>query len=641
MPGGIVDEVAVYTNILTSTQVSTHYATASSGNYPQTITNDGALLYYRMDCQSYTNPPTTSYPVVVNYGSAPVLGAYQSGIVPGGVSGPPIPTLGSNVVAAPGNGIFSCVDANTDPTFNVTSTNKFTAMIWFRAYPAEPRVQTVMSHGITNWAMNLDGTTGRIVWNTGAGGNVTSANVLNDGIWHFLVGVEDGRTNYLYVDGSLNASAPLATTNGLTGELGAHVYLGGNQDVASALYNTRYLDGAVAEAALFTNALTAAQVLQVYQASFLTGAPFIVTNVVSPFLVMPGYSISNSVSVLGQAPLSYHWTYNGFNLTDNGHITGSQTNVLMITSAVTNDAGNYQVIITNNLGSATSSVAPLIIGSLPVVFNGSGPGWQLNQSGTHTTTAITNGLLTLSDSSGSQARSFFFQYPQYIGAFIASFTYQASGNIAADGVSFCIQNDLRGPSALGGQGGLLGVSGIVPSAEVELDVYSVAGVGYAFQTNGATGGYLGTGSVNLKSGDPIGVNIYYADGQMSLSLTDAVTSASFTTNLQVGDLTEVVSNQVAYVGFTGADGGSTAIQTITNFVFVSIPPVGVEAITSNSGQVFWPAVITGYQIQQNGDLSTTNWTYMTNAVSVANGLNQVAVPLNNSNAFYRLILPGH
>ncbi|HEX3993185.1 MAG TPA: hypothetical protein VHX39_18585, partial [Acetobacteraceae bacterium] len=384
---------------------------------------------------------------------------------------------------------------------------------------------------------------------------------------------------------------------------------------------------------------TSGQVLQVYQASFSTGAPFIVTNVVTPFLVMPGYSVSNSVAVIGQAPLSYHWTYNGATLADNGHITGSQTNVLMIASATTNDGGNYQVIITNSLGSATSSVAPLIIGSLPIVFNGSGPGWRLSQSGTYSAPGITNGLLTLTDGGGSEARSFFFQYPQYIGGFIASFTYQAGGNKAADGAAFCIQNDPRGPSALGGAGGGLAVSGIIPSAELELHIYSPGGVGFGFNTNGNTGGYITNLPVNLASGDPIGVSIYYANDQMSLTMTDAVAATSYSTNFTVGDLTAVVSNMVAYVGFTGASGGSTAVQTISNFTFVSIPPVGIESLTTSSGQVIWPGVITGYKLQQNGDLTSGNWQYMTNSVSVSNGLNRVAVPMNSSNVFYRLILP--
>jgi hypothetical protein len=195
------------------------------------------------------------------------------------------------------------VDANTDPSFNITGTNKFSAMVWFKGDPADPRVQTIMSHGVNNWAMNLDGTTGRVIWNTFSGGNVTSTTVLNDGNWYFLVGVDDGRTNYLYVNGVLNASAALAS--GLTGEPSAHVYLGGNQDFTSVLNNVRYLSGVVAEAALFTNALTAAQIQAIYNpapptislmlsggnaAITYTGTLMSSTNVAGPYNTVTGAS---------------------------------------------------------------------------------------------------------------------------------------------------------------------------------------------------------------------------------------------------------------------------------------------------------------------------------------------------------------
>ena len=58
-------------------------------------------------------------------------------------------------------------------------------------------------------------------------------------------------------------------------------------------------------------------------------------------------------------PLSFQWQFNGNNLADNGHITGSQTNALSITNVQMTDAGNYQVIVTNSYGSITSSVAVL------------------------------------------------------------------------------------------------------------------------------------------------------------------------------------------------------------------------------------------------------------------------------------------
>lgn len=284
--------------------------------------------------------------------------------------------------------------------------------------------------------------------------------------------------------------------------------------------------------------------------------PIIWTNVQTPFWVAVGGAVSNSIAVVGSPPLSYQWQFNGVNLTDNGRITGSQSNVLSIASAQGVDAGGYQVIVTNNYGSITSSVATLtVVGIQPIGFNGYGPGWTTNQAGSYSTPAISNGLLTLTDGAHNEARSFFFDYPQYIGAFEAAFTYQAGGSAAADGVTFCLQNDPRGASALGGIGGAYGVGtngaqpDITPSAELELNIYplSAFGTGYCFETNGIIGTNAPPGSVNLTNG-PVDISIYYANGQMALTFSNEHSAAVFSTNLTVGDLTQVLGANTAYRG---------------------------------------------------------------------------------------------
>ncbi len=263
---GLEDEVAVYTNLLTVTQINNHYAagTNSGGNYKQTVQNDHPLLYYRMDNPAFTNPAPSLYPTAYNYGSAPPNGAYLPGVVPGGVSGPTMTAVGADLVAAPINGVISCVDAGYDSSFNPSGTQPFTAMTWFQTYPSDSRLQTIMSHG-QNWSMNLDGTTGRIVWNLGSGGNLTSASVLNDGNWHFVAAVYDGTTSYLYADGgTLNNSVSAGT---LTGDMADDVYLGGNAAFTAVGSNAQYFAGAMAQAALFTNALTSTQIQQIYNAA--------------------------------------------------------------------------------------------------------------------------------------------------------------------------------------------------------------------------------------------------------------------------------------------------------------------------------------------------------------------------------------
>jgi hypothetical protein len=260
------DEVAIYTNLLSADRIMDHYNAGADpvtyGAYNTNVLADQPMLYWRMDCPGYTNPPAALCPPAVNFGSAAVNGAYLAATVPGGLPGPTNSVLGSNSVAAIINGVVSCVDAGVDPSFNPTGTNKFTAMTWFRTYPADDRLQTIMSHGATNWSLNLDGTTGHVVWNLYSGGQVTSTTVLNDGNWHFVAGVYDGATSHLYVDGAQNNSATVSAK--IAGEPNANLYLGGNVDFNLVGNNEQYFAGALSQAAFFTNALTAAQIQSLY-----------------------------------------------------------------------------------------------------------------------------------------------------------------------------------------------------------------------------------------------------------------------------------------------------------------------------------------------------------------------------------------
>jgi hypothetical protein len=78
-----------------------------------------------------------------------------------------------------------------------------------------------------------------------------------------------------------------------------------------------------------------------------------------------GSPASITVSASSPYALSYQWQQNGTNLADNSNITGSTTATLNIAGAVSTNAGNYTVVITNQYssqyanGAITSSVAVL------------------------------------------------------------------------------------------------------------------------------------------------------------------------------------------------------------------------------------------------------------------------------------------
>jgi hypothetical protein len=83
-----------------------------------------------------------------------------------------------------------------------------------------------------------------------------------------------------------------------------------------------------------------------------------------------GFSTKFTAKIKGTPPLSYQWFKDGVALVDGAKVSGSQTNVLIISNLRTTDAGAYALKVSNRVGSVTSSNATLIV----VGHHGSGGG---------------------------------------------------------------------------------------------------------------------------------------------------------------------------------------------------------------------------------------------------------------------------
>src|SRR5208283_2588622 len=85
--------------------------------------------------------------------------------------------------------------------------------------------------------------------------------------------------------------------------------------------------------------------------------------------VVVGSNTTFAIKAIGTTPLHFQWqTTNGTVLVNGGRITGATSNLLTISATQTNDSGGYQVVITNVVGSATSSIAVLTVLSSPVIL---------------------------------------------------------------------------------------------------------------------------------------------------------------------------------------------------------------------------------------------------------------------------------
>ena len=350
------------------------------------------------------------------------------------------------------------------------------------------------------------------------------------------------------------------------------------------------------------------------QLTVLLGAPALLLDLPSNETAIAESPTTISASFVGASPITYQWTYNGQPITNSTRISGATANVLTINPLLTGDAGAYQLLASNSFGTNASSLSILSVSS-SLTFNNTAAGWTLN--GTSEGGFIASNVLELTDGGGGEARSSFFSNQVNVSAFQARFTYKENaGSAGADGFTFCVQSDPRGAAAIGSSGNDLGYGGsplIADSVAVEFNIYAAAseGVGVGFGSNGAIGAaFTNPPLVNITSGDPMNVTVTSAGGIINLILQDAKTTNTWSviTNINLPAL--VGSN--AYVGFTGGDGSTVSVQTISNFLFTSDVPPTFALVPTNTvvaaGQsapanfyaIALGATPLGYQWQLNG-----------------------------------------
>ncbi len=80
-----------------------------------------------------------------------------------------------------------------------------------------------------------------------------------------------------------------------------------------------------------------------------------------------------SVAVSGTPPLNYQWYFEGASLTDSSQLVGSATPSLNISSVSVANLGHYQVVVTNNYGSVTSSTVLLAATNRILYVDGANP----------------------------------------------------------------------------------------------------------------------------------------------------------------------------------------------------------------------------------------------------------------------------
>ncbi|HWF18368.1 MAG TPA: immunoglobulin domain-containing protein, partial [Verrucomicrobiae bacterium] len=183
------------------------------------------------------------------------------------------------------------------------------------------------------WAGQLDG-----------GVDVVYSDAVVDTNWHQLVLTYDGATLAIAVDGVQQNNLGVTANTSISG-----LYIGSG-------LAANYFPGAVDEVRIYNRALSTNDVAQLYQLE--SGLPLIQQQPQSLSLVV-GQTANFNVQVASIGSLSYQWYYS------NAPLANATNALLTIPSVQMTNAGAYFVVVSNTLGSATSGVANLTVGTPP------------------------------------------------------------------------------------------------------------------------------------------------------------------------------------------------------------------------------------------------------------------------------------
>lgn len=270
---GIIDDFKIYDYALSEDEIKNDYNQSSSfvfGTSNQTIGGTTTSLEYCVPGSTdYCIPPigewnfedgtgTTAYDTSGNNYSLP-LGAGNSSpsFVPGKI-GKSLSFQGNDYV-----GYQNTILSNTGPV---------TVQAWIKTNTSNQGgiVSRYGNSGAYNYRLYLNSSTGKVSFNRGNGtwdNTLTSTNALNNNQWHFISGVHDANTMYLYIDGRLDTSIGQTGTAGVVSNWW---FMIGNDSYSPAVsYGHNFFNGLIDQVRIYNYARSPAQIAYDYN----KGAP--------------------------------------------------------------------------------------------------------------------------------------------------------------------------------------------------------------------------------------------------------------------------------------------------------------------------------------------------------------------------------
>lgn len=355
----------------TSTDATLSLTNVATGSYAQQVATNGARAYWRLnEADDVTGGWAAAYDFVGGFN-----GTYGAAVIHSlsGIGGPTPPAFpgfeaGNGAIQTANNTWGSWV---TVPPLNFT-TNTVTISMWI--YPTASQAGSAGlffqrngadASGFGFGANNQLGYT----WNTNASAtyNFASGLVVPTNMWSYVALVVSPSNAVLHL---YNANGTASATNAIPHGIAPFAADSRIGSDSSALNRT--FIGMIDEVSVWERSLSGAELFGYYKRGLgLSTLTASITTPPQPVTIMEGRTARFSVSALGDAPLSYRWRKGGANLSNGGNISGATSTSLVISNASSTDAGNYDVVVNNPVGSATSASAMLTVvasNSAPVAY---------------------------------------------------------------------------------------------------------------------------------------------------------------------------------------------------------------------------------------------------------------------------------
>jgi hypothetical protein len=221
--------------------------------------------------------------------------------------------------------------------------NQFSAQGW----------ATIISKGDSSWQLRQYGNSSTLSFSTTglSDGELAGTRNINDGQWHHIAGVYDGTNKYIFVDGTLDVSAP---ATGLISQNGQPLCIGNTPE-----HFERGFNGLIDEVSIYNRALTASEIQSIYNAhsagKCFTPVLPVINGQPTNQTITVGLDAAFSVAASGTGPLSYQWSFNG------NAIANATNATLILNDVQLNQAGNYVVLVSSPYDSLSSAFATLSV----------------------------------------------------------------------------------------------------------------------------------------------------------------------------------------------------------------------------------------------------------------------------------------